>query len=199
MSEDEEAATEERPAVDADAPTETHDAVTAPESADGTAPEPAAEPRARSYVRVPTWIAVVLAAVVLLGGGFALGRVTAPDDDGDELSIQVPAGQGREIIPGPIESPAFLGVVTQPAEGGAGVEILRVSEGSAADDGGLQEGDVITEVDGEAVADPSALRVAIAAHEPGDEVTITFQRDGEEQEATIELDDRPVEGDTPNN
>jgi membrane-associated protease RseP (regulator of RpoE activity) len=155
--------------------------------------EPADTKRTRSYVRVPTWIAAVVGVIVLLAGGFALGRATAPDD-GNEVSFQIPAGQGDGQDPFPIprtRDTAFLGVATRPADGAQGVEITQVTDGSAADDAGLQTGDVITEVDGEVIEDSASLREAIASHEPGDEVSITYTRDGSSNEITAELGERP--------
>ena len=53
------------------------------------------------------------------------------------------------------------------------------------DEGGLEKGDVITEVDGERVTDGIALIVAIRAHQPGETVEFTIERGDEEK--TVEL------------
>ena len=47
-----------------------------------------------------------------------------------------------------------------------------VQAGSAADDAGIQEGDVITGLDGDTVDGPEDLAALIAGHQPGDEVTV---------------------------
>jgi PDZ domain-containing protein len=51
--------------------------------------------------------------------------------------------------------------------------------------GRLEAGDVITAVDGEPVDDGQELRDLVTAREPGDEVQITYRRDGETGEATF--------------
>lgn len=66
-----------------------------------------------------------------------------------------------------------------------GAEIDSVMPDTPAERGGLQKGDVITEIDGERVTDGIALIVAIRTHQPGETVQFTIERDGEEQ--TIEL------------
>ncbi|MFC4785420.1 S1C family serine protease [Nocardioides sp. MAHUQ-72] len=71
---------------------------------------------------------------------------------------------------------------------GSGAEIDEVMDGTPADDSGLQQGDVITEVDGQRVSDGIALIVAIRAHQPGETVEFTVQRDGEERTVEVTLD-----------
>jgi S1-C subfamily serine protease len=74
-----------------------------------------------------------------------------------------------------------------------GVAVLTVEPGSAADDAGLEssengEGDVITEIDGQAMKTFEDLADYVDSKQVGDEVTLTVQRDGEEIElqATLE-------------
>ena len=68
---------------------------------------------------------------------------------------------------------------------GTGAEIDSVVPDTPADEGGLEKGDVITEVDGERVTDGIALIVAIRAHQPGETVEFTIERGDEEK--TVEL------------
>lgn len=67
----------------------------------------------------------------------------------------------------------------------AGAEVDSVMPGTPAEEGGLREGDVITEIEGEKVIDGIALIVAIRTHQPGETVEFTIERDGEAK--TIEL------------
>lgn len=71
---------------------------------------------------------------------------------------------------------------------GSGAEIDSVMPGTPAEDGGLEKGDVIIEVDGDRVTDGIALIVAIRTHQPGEEVSFTVVRDGEEKTVTLTLD-----------
>ena len=61
---------------------------------------------------------------------------------------------------------------------GLGALIRGVVSGGPAARAGLQVGDVVTKVDDRRVTDADSLIVAIRAHDPGDTVTLTLQRDG---------------------
>jgi membrane-associated protease RseP (regulator of RpoE activity) len=159
-------------------------------------PPPPAEPPGRRDVRVPRWAAFVAGAVVavlvLFFGGFAVGRATS-DGDGEEG----PERRTEQELPRPEEPgearPAgvFLGVASRDAMGDVqGAEIAQVVDGSPAADAGLQEGDVVTEVDGTGVSNASDLREQVRDREPGDEVTITYTRDGDSAQARVTLEDR---------
>lgn len=66
-----------------------------------------------------------------------------------------------------------------------GVIVARVFADSPAEQAGLQKGDLITEIDGSPVEAARQLASAIAGHEPGDEVSLTVYRSGEESATTI--------------
>src|SRR5690625_5082170 len=69
-----------------------------------------------------------------------------------------------------------------------GVYIWSVERLSPADQAGLERLDVITQMDGEPVHNMIDLRqILYQEKEIGEEVTITFYRDGEQQETTLEL------------
>jgi S1-C subfamily serine protease len=105
--------------------------------------------------------------------------------------------QGRGAI---TPDGAFLGVssadldeVTEPVrdrydvEADEGAFITEVVPGSAAARGGLEVGDVITQIDGRGVEGANDVRSIILDHEAGDEIEVTVQRRGEEQTLTVEL------------
>ncbi len=69
-----------------------------------------------------------------------------------------------------------------------GALIREVTAGSAADSAGLQAGDVVTEVDDTRVTGPDSLVATIRSYRPGDTVTLTWVRNGEEQTAELTLD-----------
>ncbi len=75
-------------------------------------------------------------------------------------------------------------------EGDEGAFVTEVVPGSAADEGGLQVGDVITEIDGQAVQTSSDVRTVVTDHDPGDEVDIVVLRDGAEERLTVTLGQR---------
>ncbi len=71
---------------------------------------------------------------------------------------------------------------------GSGAEVDSVVDGTPADDAGLQEGDVIVALEGAKVTDGIALIVSIRSHQPGETLTFTVERDGDEQDLQVTLD-----------
>ncbi len=57
-----------------------------------------------------------------------------------------------------------------------GVYVSSVTSGSAADNAGIQEGDVITAIDGQSVTSVDELRSALNSYSSGDSVTVTISR-----------------------
>jgi S1-C subfamily serine protease len=194
-------------------PVEDHSADEAP-----TKPEPAVEgreqpqaqaqaqptPPKRRGVFLPWWVAIIIAALLLAGGGFAIGRGTAPggDHENDRVRIErrvprgpeLPRNPGGEPNPGSVPRPAsgvILGVATRDATGTqTGAEIIQVLSGSAADQAGLKVGDVITALDGNAVSGTAQLRDRLRTHQPGDQVKITYTRSGSSSDTTVTLGSR---------
>jgi S1-C subfamily serine protease len=68
-----------------------------------------------------------------------------------------------------------------------GALVVSVMPESAAEAAGLQEGDVITQVDGRAVAASHPLDEHIRRYRPGDRVELTVLRDGRERDISVEL------------
>ena len=68
-----------------------------------------------------------------------------------------------------------------------GAIIWQVVEDSPAAAAGLHAGDAITAIDGDPVEAREDLTDAVAAHKPGDQVTLTVRRPGEAEEREIEI------------
>jgi len=68
-----------------------------------------------------------------------------------------------------------------------GVYVAKVTDDSAAEEAGLEKGDVITNIDGREVTKMSQLQEQIAQHKPGDKVKLTYLRNKKEKTATITL------------
>lgn len=78
-----------------------------------------------------------------------------------------------------------------------GVYIAGVRTGGAADDAGVEEGDVVLSVNGTSVDAPNELQSAVARYRPGEPVRLTVWRDGQRAAFTVELmgrDDPAYEG-----
>ncbi|MBR5259016.1 MAG: PDZ domain-containing protein, partial [Eggerthellaceae bacterium] len=69
----------------------------------------------------------------------------------------------------------------------AGAYITSVVRGSGADEAGLREGDIVTAFDGKPVESASDLMLDVRTKNPGDVVTLTVNRDGENMEVEVTL------------
>jgi putative serine protease PepD len=68
---------------------------------------------------------------------------------------------------------------------------VGVVNGSPAAQAGLRTGDVVIEVDGQSIETGDALREAIDAKKPGDELELKVRRGSDERDVTVELGTRP--------
>ena len=68
-----------------------------------------------------------------------------------------------------------------------GVYIAKVQDDGAAADAGLEEGDVITAVDGQKVTKMAELQEILATKRPGDKVTLTYLHKKHKKTATVTL------------
>jgi len=72
-----------------------------------------------------------------------------------------------------------------------GALVQSVASGSPAAKAGLQSGDVITAIDGQAVNTPEDVIAAIRDHKPGDTMKVTYVRNGTEKTVDATLGERP--------
>ena len=91
---------------------------------------------------------------------------------GSKKTVEIIDGEKTEIIEDEDEN---------------GVKIMEIVEGSAAEDAGLQKGDIITAINGNTVKMANELTAQLSQHEPGDEVQIAYLRDGKAQTANATL------------
>ncbi len=71
-----------------------------------------------------------------------------------------------------------------------GVLVQQVLEGSAAQEAGVKDGDIIFSVDKKPVNAPNELQTMIAGKHPGDKVTLQIWRDGKNMEKIVRLKPR---------
>jgi putative serine protease PepD len=145
-------------------------------------------------------------------------QIKSDSGGNDGIGFAVPSSTVAEIVPqivssGSVEH-AYLGVavaslpqsVADELGVPAGVMVTEVRQGTPAAEAGLRAatgsatvdgqsyptgGDVITAVDGTAVADGAGLQSAIDAKRPGDSVEITYTRDGSSTTVQVSLGTRP--------
>ncbi|WP_433369942.1 S1C family serine protease [Actinoplanes sp. CA-142083] len=108
-----------------------------------------------------------------IGLGFAI-----PSDKASKVANDLMAGKK-------VSHPA-LGVSVADAENG-GALVSNVTANSAAAKAGLQQGDVVTAVDGKAIDDSNDLVAAVQAGTVGQKMTIDFTRDGAKKQVTVTL------------
>jgi len=75
---------------------------------------------------------------------------------------------------------------------GQGALVQSVSSGGPAAGAGLEQGDIITKVDGRTITDSDSLIVAIRSHGPGSTVALTYLRGGAAQTASATLAEAPT-------
>ncbi len=130
--------------------------------------------------------------------GEVVGMTTAASSGGDVVGYAIPISKvltiADDLESGARDSaysygyPAFLGVGL-----GDGTVVQGVYDGTPAADAGIGAGDTITAVDGAAITNPTQLHSTIAAHSPGDEVSITWtDGSGSSHTATVTLSKGPV-------
>jgi S1-C subfamily serine protease len=97
----------------------------------------------------------------------------------------------RQLLATGHASQAFLGITASQAQdeigANAGAKVESVSAGSAAAAAGLRPGDVIVRVADQPVTTPDDLLSALRSHAPGDQVSLTVERDGARTTLTATL------------
>jgi len=114
----------------------------------------------------------------------------ANDGVGFAISANTVKSVVSQLLGGGQVEHAFLGVSVQDASSRSGAQIASVTGGSPAANAGLENGDVITAVDGHTIATPDDLTSAVAGKHPGDKVSITYVRNGSTRTASVTLGTR---------
>ena len=117
------------------------------------------------------------------------------------LGFAIPINDVKDIITDLIEHGYVtgrpnLGILTTDVSSAAtrygvpaGSFVEAVLDGSCADNGGLQQGDIITAIDGTEAADTNTLKALLRERTAGDTVTLSVYRSGETIELQITLDE----------
>lgn len=73
-----------------------------------------------------------------------------------------------------------------------GILVTEVEAGSPADQAGLQPGDIISAIEGTEITPTRALADIMFQHEPGETVTVSIVRDGQERDVEVTLGEIPL-------
>ena len=136
--------------------------------------------------------------------GKLIGIVNAKvsDSRAEGLGFAIPVNSVLDEISdllnyGYVKGRPYLGVSTQDvtlrsrsgmwyySDGTRCVLVEKVVKDSAAEQAGIQSGDLILKLEDKTISSGEALSAAIGAYKPGDKATLTIQRDG--QEMTVEV------------
>ncbi|OLT49373.1 S1C family serine protease [Cellulosimicrobium sp. CUA-896] len=106
---------------------------------------------------------------------------------------------GEQLIDNGTAEHAFLGVTLSDATATAdgvtrrGAEVQDVTDGSPAAEAGIEPGDVIVEIDGDAVGGAESLTAFVRELAAGATSTVTVVRDGTAQDVEVTLATRPAD------
>ncbi|MCA1777077.1 MAG: Do family serine endopeptidase [Loktanella sp.] len=149
------------------------------------------------------------------GSGQVIGVNTAifsPGGGNVGIGFAVPSNMAQDVVRQLIDTGAvergFIGVSLQGLDdalaralgldGTDGAIVTGVEPGAPAEAAGIEEGDVILSVDGEAAEDPRKVSRIVAGLAPGSEVPVTISRDGEQIEIVLTLAERNADRQTEN-
>ena len=112
---------------------------------------------------------------------------------GFAIPIDLAKNVSKQLLAGKKVEHARIGVkvgaaVSSDKITGIGAEIASVTAGGAGEKAGLKKGDIITAVNGHAVASNEALVASVRGYQPGETISLTFQRGGKTRTVNVTLD-----------
>ena len=120
-------------------------------------------------------------------------QIESDSGGNDGVGFAIPSSTVRSVAGQLISSGkaehAYLGVSLSSSASNA--RIAEVRSGTPAARAGLKAGDVVTALDGKSIASTGELESAIAAHKPGDSVSLTNTRNGKSHTVQLKLASRP--------
>ncbi len=137
--------------------------------------------------------------------GINVAKYSAQDVEG--MGYSIPSSKAQSVLDSlsslttrdevPEDERGYLGVqvknidktTSQSFDMPQGVFIYKFTEGSSAENSGLQEKDIITKLDGQGVTDYDGLKTLLTKYRAGETVKVTVQRqDGSGQYQEVEVD-----------
>ena len=108
--------------------------------------------------------------------------------DGSEETASVTVGSPDDRPEPPaLEDRPWVGAIFVRYENADGVLVRNVFAAGPADDAGLEEGDIVTAIDGQDVTDWWQVREILREFAPGDSVEVTVERDSATTTLTVTL------------
>jgi serine protease Do len=137
--------------------------------------------------------------------GEVIGMNTAINAAGQGIGFAIPINLAQRIADDLIDDGkvvrGYLGILPQEltpelaesmdAVGTKGILVGDVLAGTPAEKGGLQTGDIITQLDGRSVSDVNEFRIQVADRKVGETIHLDILRDSKKQTLDIVLEERP--------
>jgi putative serine protease PepD len=112
---------------------------------------------------------------------------------GFAVPIDLAARSAAAIVQGKQVQTGYLGVSMGDSPSGQdGAVVQDVASGSPAAKAGLQVGDLVTAIDGKTIQSSAEMVAAIRDHKPGDKVSLTVNRGGNQTTISASLGERPA-------
>jgi S1-C subfamily serine protease len=112
------------------------------------------------------------------GVGFAV-----PSNTAARIADQIIAGQAVKH--------SYVGVDLNPAASTGGAQITQIQSGSPAQSAGVQPGDVVTAINGKAIASTQQFIETVDNYSPGQTITLHLKRAGQIKTIQLKLGTRP--------
>lgn len=127
--------------------------------------------------------------LVVTGGAAAATNISLAISSTEALQV---IASLREHSTGSQRIEGYIGIgLGDRVDGGRGAIVTSVESGAPAGDGGVEAGDIVIEVDGDAVEGPAGLISAVRDRQPGDAVALVVLRDGDIYYLDVVLTTRP--------
>ncbi len=111
---------------------------------------------------------------------------------GFAIPIETAKAIADKLVAGETITNGYLGVgAADPTDGSTGAVVQQVEPDSPAEEAGIEEGDLVTGLDGTAIDSAADLVAMVRSREPGTEVTLTVDRRGDTSEVSVTLGEAP--------
>lgn len=134
-------------------------------------------------------IVATVAIIAMIGGMAFISFTRTP-----VVSAQQPPATPSPVNPGPpalgSQQPGFLGVSIEDSSGS--VVVRQVEGNGPADQAGIRGGDTIVSVDGQSITSARQLAELVQQRQPGTSISLTYSRNGQQQNTTVTLGSRPA-------
>jgi putative serine protease PepD len=122
-------------------------------------------------------------------------QIESDSGGNDGVGFAIPSDAVKSVantlIAGQTVQHAYLGVQVGDSSSGTGALVSTVKADTPASKAGLKAGDVITAINGAAVANADDLTAKVNAHKPNQKVTLTVTRSGKSLSIDVTLGVRP--------